>query len=76
MLYILVSVYILWYFSRPIHDAIESGNLSIVRLLVEHGADPMAEYLEKTPLELAKSLGQIEISKFLSSKRDRINTYF
>lgn len=50
---------------RPIHDAIESGNLEVVKLLVSHGADPMAEIGEKTPMEFALSLDQSAIFAFL-----------
>ena len=53
---------------RPIHDAIEAGDLTIVRLLVEHGADLMAEQGGKTPTDLAKSLGLSEISAYLDGK--------
>lgn len=53
---------------RPIHDAIEAGDLTIVRLLVEHGADLMAEQGGKTPTDLAKSLGLTEISAYLDGK--------
>ena len=47
--------------SRPIHDAVESGCLQLVKLLVQHGADFSAEYGGRTPLELAHSLGHIDI---------------
>ena len=50
---------------RPIHDAIESGCLDLVRVLISHGADPLAEFGEKTPVEYALSIDQKEIYKYL-----------
>ena len=57
---------------RPIHDAIEAGNMEIVKLLVEHGADVMAEYSEKTPFELATYLEQNEIAYYLKGIGDQV----
>lgn len=59
----------IYYTFRPIHDAIEAGDISIVKLLVQHGADVMAEYSEKTPLELAKSHRQTEIAYYLEGRK-------
>ncbi len=56
------------HYFRPIHDAIESGNLEMVKLLMSHGADPLAEIGEKTPLEFALSNDQKEIHAFLECK--------
>ena len=53
---------------RPIHDAIETGNLDLVKLLLQHGADPMAELGERTPLEHALAHEQYEIHDYLESK--------
>ena len=50
---------------RPIHDAIEIGSLEIVKLLIQHGADPMADIGDKTPLEFSKSMEQDEIHDYL-----------
>ena len=50
---------------RPIHDAIERGSLELVKLLVQHGADPQAEFGEKTPVEYAKFHEQMEIHDYL-----------
>ena len=52
--------------TRPIHDAVEAGNFEIVTILVEHGADPMVEYSERTPIEIAKSANFQEIVAYLS----------
>ena len=54
--------------SRPIHDAIESGNLELLQLLLSYGADPMAEIGEKTPVEYALANNQMEIHAFLQGK--------
>ena len=51
---------------RPIHDAVEAGNFEIVTVLVQHGADPMVEYSERTPLEIAKSAHFEDIASYLS----------
>jgi ankyrin repeat protein len=59
--------------TRPIHDALEAGELSIVKLLVQNGADFMAEYGGKTPLELAKSHGHLDIANYLEElQRERV----
>ena len=50
---------------RPLHDAIEVGSLEVVQLLIEHGADPLAELGEKTPLEYALMHNQLEIYDYL-----------
>ena len=51
--------------SRPIHDAIEAGSLDLVKLLIQYGADPLAEFGEKTPVEFARAQGQNEIFRYL-----------
>lgn len=51
--------------TRPIHDAIESGSLDLVQLLLQYGADPLAEFGEKTPVEFARAVGQNEIFRYL-----------
>lgn len=50
---------------RPIHDAIESGNLDLVKLLLSNGADPLAEIGGRTPLEFALANHQMEVYAFL-----------
>lgn len=39
--------------------------MPLVKLLVKHGADPLAECGGKTPLEIAQSLGQDDIVEYL-----------
>ena len=60
---------------RPIHDAIESGCLDLVKVLISHGADPLAEFGEKTPVEYALSIDQKEIYKYLEGLTADISTY-
>ena len=50
---------------RPIHDAIESGSLEVVQLLLRFGADPLAEFGESTPAEYASDVGQPHIAQYL-----------
>ena len=59
---------VLPFLPRAIHDAVETGMLEMVRVLVEHGADPCTEYLDKTPCEIAQALGHTEIHKYLRGK--------
>lgn len=53
---------------RAIHDAVETGILKMVQVLVEHGADPCTEFLERTPCEMAQSLGHKEIHSYLQGQ--------
>ena len=50
---------------RPIHDAIEIGNVDMVRLLVERGADLLVEYGERTAVEFARDQNQLEIADYI-----------
>jgi hypothetical protein len=48
---------------RPLHDAVETDNLQMVRLLLASGADvTLVTYSEKTVFSLAQSL---EMKEFL-----------
>lgn len=41
-------------FSRPLHEAVENGDVHLVRLLLGYGADPrLATYSGQSPLSLA-----------------------
>ncbi len=53
---------------RPIHDAIEVGAFDLVKLLIQYGADPLAEQGEKTPAEFALDMEQPEIHDYLLCK--------
>ena len=53
------------YVCRPIHDAIEIGCLDLVKLLIDHRADPMVEYGERTAIEFAKDHNQLEIADYI-----------
>ena len=63
------------YIYRPIHDAIESGCLDLVKVLISHGADPLAEFGEKTPVEYALSIDQKEIYKYLEGLTEDISSF-
>lgn len=55
------------FFGCPIEKAIDEGNLATVKLLVANGVDKNQKFNNgKTPLEHAKSKGQVEIAKFLA----------
>lgn len=46
----------LFYFPRPIHDAVENDHLEIVRLLLSYGADPtLATYSGRTIVKMTHS---------------------
>lgn len=44
------------------------GSLEVVKLLIEYGADPLAEQGEKTPVEFALEMEQPEIHAYLQCK--------
>lgn len=53
----------------PLHQAAFSGNLAVVKLLVERGADLSAGCKDKdTPLHYAAAQGHCRIIRFLASK--------
>lgn len=67
---------IIGYYSSPLHAAIKSQSLDMVKLLVEHGANIYKENLEcQTPIDLAitessmyeNDLNRLEIKKFLEN---------
>jgi ankyrin repeat protein len=65
--------------SRPLTAASDSGRLSIVRLLLDAGADPNLQDTWKsmppkgTALEVACSRGHLEITKLLVERRADVN---
>ncbi|HEX5322774.1 MAG TPA: ankyrin repeat domain-containing protein [Capsulimonadaceae bacterium] len=61
----------------PLHQAVRVGDIAIVKLLVEHGADVNmvgAGYFMDgiTPLVIAQSLGRTEIAAYLRQKGARV----
>lgn len=57
----------------PLHSAVESGSISLLDLLLSHGATPDAvEFLEATPLDSAAARGSREmVEKLLAAGADR-----
>lgn len=52
----------LFFFFRPLHEAVENGFVEIVRLLLSYGADPLlATYSGLTPLSLAIDDGTVSL---------------
>ncbi len=50
----------------PLHSAVASGSVALVKLLLEHGAHPDgAEFLEATPLHSAAGHGNREMVELL-----------
>ncbi len=56
--------------AMPMHSAVASGHLEVVRLLAEHGArlDVRDRMYDSTPLGWAEYLGKSEIADFLRSR--------
>ena len=50
---------------RPIHDAIEIGHHELVKLLIEHKADLMVEFGERTAVEFAQDHRKTEIAEYI-----------
>ena len=50
---------------RPIHDAVEAGDLVMVKTLVRHGADITPDSGERYPVDIAKSKGYDTIVEYL-----------
>ena len=50
---------------RPIHDAVEAGDLVMVKTLVHHGADITPDSGERYPVDIAKTKGYDAIVEYL-----------
>ena len=60
----------------PLYHAVNNGNLEIVKLLVENGADVnVKNVVGQTPLHEAARCGYFEIVKYLIDKGADINAY-
>ena len=52
--------------STPLHAAVDGGNSEVVRVLLKHGADPLALVEDMTPpLHLACSQGKLDMVKWM-----------
>lgn len=55
----------------PLHEAASIGNLDIVELLLNHGADPkIKNYFDATPLDIAEIQGHEHIAQCLRNWSD------
>jgi ankyrin repeat protein len=63
-----------FYRSTLLHDAVQEGNLSCVKWLLEIGADPrMKNHEGESPLMIAQRLGYVGISKLLASSAAKLD---
>ncbi|KAL2837355.1 ankyrin repeat-containing domain protein [Aspergillus pseudoustus] len=70
-----VNMYGTVYHPTALHSAIQSGNLSLVKLFVEHGADiHIKDSFHGPPLEYAASLAELRIVRYLLALGADINT--
>jgi ankyrin repeat protein len=59
--------------TAPLHEAAMRGNLDIIRLLLEHGADPNVRDVgyKATPAGWAEHFGKTEAARLLAPLEDR-----
>jgi ankyrin repeat protein len=57
----------------PLHEAAMRGNMGVIRLLLEHGADPNVRDVgyKATPAGWAEHFGQSEAERYLAALEDR-----
>ena len=52
--------------TSPLHEAVRSNSQEMVRLLLDHGANPLLTIGDgKTPLDIATELGHVEVAEML-----------
>lgn len=59
--------------STPLHLALENENLDLVRLLLDHGANPEAKKYGKSPLHLAAEAKSVPIAKVILDRGADVN---
>ncbi|MBP9477913.1 MAG: ankyrin repeat domain-containing protein [Sebaldella sp.] len=58
----------------PIDDAVLKGNIQIVKILLENGADPrVANFKNETPIDMATKFGKGEIVKLLRDQDKKLH---
>ena len=54
----------------PLHSAVNNGDLELTTMLLEHGADPMAQNDEgKSSIGLAAEKGKVDVLKALKARQ-------
>ncbi|KAG8157891.1 hypothetical protein KVR01_012163 [Diaporthe batatas] len=67
---------LIWFRKTPLHLAIESKNLQVARVLIEHGAEinrPARRGIKQTPLQAACEIGSYSMVEFLLKEGARVN---
>ena len=58
----------------PLDDAVLKGNIQIVKLLIEYGADPrVPNFKDETPIDMATKFGKGEIVKLLRDQDKKLH---
>jgi ankyrin repeat protein len=59
--------------ATPLHVAVETKQIEMVKLLLEHGANPRLEsFYVHSPLKIAENAGHTEILKLLEKQTNQV----